>query len=406
MQAILINPFLSKDIDLLVKKDLTVKEAEAIMKKINEHYSEWMSGKEDIYIKSDKANGLTCAIEYCKKYHPETGSEHHVFVHIRGEVDNRGRRIKKPIGKVRGWVGSGSYGIIRDSILLRSNGNDAQAGMEFVQKKALSKLPDINGSLKKRKLTSIQQTEKDIHDEARILEEFIGSKNIIVGFDSKKGMILRKMNLGSLYHVIENGKISPQDIPNIIKQVLTGLKDIHQKGYAHRDIKDANILAHQSADGSMEVKITDFDTICYLGEREVASGTPCWISPNRLRGFVGDNIEVSAKDDMFSFGVLLYDLINTQYLFMEKEESLIQKILNPRNSSNEEHEINEFADDLQGYIESLPHASDPEHIEYLFKKCLTRSLADRPTAEEALKMLDGIKDWSSIKKPDPVTLFR
>src|SRR6202034_969003 len=98
-----------------------------ILLKINAEYPKWIEKKKNDYIHSDKENffrsrGITCAIEFRKDYWSETESENLVFVHIRGELEPQSTdRVKCWRRIERGFVGEGGYGIVRKSILLRSN---------------------------------------------------------------------------------------------------------------------------------------------------------------------------------------------------------------------------------------------------------------------------------------------
>ena len=64
------------------------------------------------------------------------------------------------------------------------------------------------------------------------------------------------MNRGSLTKVIKkfNKKIPENVIAYILKQILLGLRVIHKKKQAHRDIKSDNILINDQG----EIKIADF----------------------------------------------------------------------------------------------------------------------------------------------------
>jgi serine/threonine protein kinase len=65
-------------------------------------------------------------------------------------------------------------------------------------------------------------------------------------------------DVGSLDKVLEITKIIPEFIiSKIAKQVLKGLKYIHEQNSVHRDIKPGNILLNRSG----EIKIADFGMV-------------------------------------------------------------------------------------------------------------------------------------------------
>jgi eukaryotic-like serine/threonine-protein kinase len=90
----------------------------------------------------------------------------------------------------------------------------------------------------------------------------------------------------------------------IVLQVLDALGAAHAMGITHRDIKPANILLV----GGTVVKVTDFG-ISRFDNSELTSdgsviGTPSYMSPEQCRGQV-----VDARSDLFSTGVVLYELL-------------------------------------------------------------------------------------------------
>ncbi|PYV37843.1 MAG: hypothetical protein DMG06_27010 [Acidobacteria bacterium] len=92
---------------------------------------------------------------------------------------------------------------------------------------------------------------------------------------------------------------------DFIIQTCRGLHYAHQHGVIHRDIKPANIFV--TLDG--EVRILDFG-LARLKSSELTRagmimGTPYYMSPEQVRG----SRELDGRSDLFSVGVLLYELI-------------------------------------------------------------------------------------------------
>jgi serine/threonine protein kinase len=64
--------------------------------------------------------------------------------------------------------------------------------------------------------------------------------------------------------IYNNGAVSEQKSRDLIKQILSGLKYMHEKGFAHKDVKLENILIV-----GQKLKICDFDqTIKCVDEME------------------------------------------------------------------------------------------------------------------------------------------
>lgn len=103
------------------------------------------------------------------------------------------------------------------------------------------------------------------------------------------------------------GSGAPFDAPTavgIVAQVLDALGAAHAEGIVHRDIKPANVLV---LDGG-RVKVTDFgiariDT-ADLTRAGTMIGTPSYMSPEQ---FTGDPVD--ARSDLFSAGVMLFELL-------------------------------------------------------------------------------------------------
>ncbi len=102
----------------------------------------------------------------------------------------------------------------------------------------------------------------------------------------------------------EKAPFSYDQIADIIAQVAEAIDYAHRKGIIHRDIKPANIIITTDE----KVKITDF------GIAKVASsnltttgqflGTPNYMSPEQVSG-----APVDGRSDIFSLGVVLYELL-------------------------------------------------------------------------------------------------
>jgi serine/threonine-protein kinase len=98
------------------------------------------------------------------------------------------------------------------------------------------------------------------------------------------------------------GRLPEDKAVQAARQICAGLASAHDQGILHRDLKPANVMI----DGRGQVKITDFG-LAGLAEDlygdEVRAGTPLYMSPEQLAGK-----EVTARSDIYSLGLLLYEL--------------------------------------------------------------------------------------------------
>src|SRR5262245_30367039 len=108
-------------------------------------------------------------------------------------------------------------------------------------------------------------------------------------------------------------------------QVCQAIQHAHQKGIIHRDIKPSNILVTQHDDAAVP-KVIDFGiakaTVGQLTDKTVFTafaqfvGTPAYMSPEQAQM---SGLDIDTRADIYSLGVLLYELLTGHTPFDAKE---------------------------------------------------------------------------------------
>lgn len=109
------------------------------------------------------------------------------------------------------------------------------------------------------------------------------------------------------------GPLSSAEIEKVVNSVGSALAYAHKQGILHRDIKPSNVLL--ATDGVMYLADFGLARIAEAGESTLSSdsimGTPQYISPEQAMG----TKDLDAGTDIYSFGVMLYEMVVGQVPF-------------------------------------------------------------------------------------------
>jgi serine/threonine protein kinase len=113
------------------------------------------------------------------------------------------------------------------------------------------------------------------------------------------------------------------DALRVMEDLLAGLQFSHERGVVHRDIKPANVMLTSGG----QVKIADFGIAriesSSMTQAGTLLGTPAYMSPEQFMGQV-----VDARTDIYSSGVLLYQLLTGERPFEGGLSAIMHKALN------------------------------------------------------------------------------
>ena len=203
--------------------------------------------------------------------------------------------------RIIGLIGRGGMGIVykaEDTRLMRT-----------VAIKVFSKRADSKWATEAEYLREARAGSSLNHPNVVTIHEIGETDNITY-------IVMEYVEAQNLSELIGSGSLTPDRMLSIAMQICDGLAEVHSRRILHRDVKPANVMVTSRG----QVKLLDFgiakpfqslskeqsmafDSKAQLKTSEVV-GTICYMSPEQIRGE-----RLDERTDIFSFGVLLYEMI-------------------------------------------------------------------------------------------------
>ncbi|MFC1629364.1 protein kinase [Gemmatimonadota bacterium] len=207
---------------------------------------------------------------------------------------------------------------------------------------------------KERFIREAQAASSINHPNITTVYEFIEEDDTrLICMEYVEGKTIRDM--------VETGTVSVRKAIDIIMQAAEALEAAHNKGILHRDVKSANIMVNMEG----RVKVMDFG-LAHLEERSqltrtgTTMGTLSYSSPEQISGRTVDR-----RSELFSLGVVFYELLTGQLPFKASNEAeILFAIIN-----NEPPKVSKLRDDVPELVEAVISRMLEKDSELRYQTC-------------------------------------
>lgn len=186
----------------------------------------------------------------------------------------------------------------------------------------------------------------------------------------------------------ENERFDKTSLLRMYKQLCSALFLIHDEGIVHRDLKPGNIFLVPALDEPemRDVKLLDFgiaalateDTLTVSG---ISMGSPRYMSPEQAGG---RSSEVDGRSDLYSIGIILYQLLTGEAPFEDSNQSALI--------------LKHLTEEVPYLRDKAPNVHWEPELEDFLQMALAKAPKDRPADakvffEELEKAMEDQLDW-------------
>ena len=199
--------------------------------------------------------------------------------------------------EVRGKLGQGGMGVVYKAF-------DRNVGREVAIKLLRPEMVATEDALLRFSLEVAAVAKLESQHSVRILDQGQTS-------DGRAFYTMELLRGETLGEVLEREvRLNPMRAVHIARQICRSLKDAHERGVVHRDLKPDNVFLVEEADTEV-IKVLDFgiailaNTGQRLTKEGMLCGTPEYMAPERIGGERGD-----ARSDVYALGCLVYEMVS------------------------------------------------------------------------------------------------
>ncbi|RIB22056.1 kinase-like domain-containing protein [Gigaspora rosea] len=242
--------------------------------------------------------------------------------------------------------------------------------------KALINLKDING-----KYYSAFIHELTMHTRTDLCENivrFLGTSKDTL--NDRYFLIMEYANDGNLRSYLKrnNNSLNWHQRLELACQITKGLSYLHSEEIIHRDLHDKNIVIQNG-----KAKITDFGNATSINTQTNIHnglfGMISFLAPELLKPTKSDNVPYCKKTDIYSLGMIFWELSSGHTPFDSQPNFIILSI-----------------NIIRGIREDTIPGTPEEYVN-LYNKCWDSDPYERPDIEYVHKLLEGItKIWSNV----------
>jgi serine/threonine-protein kinase len=208
--------------------------------------------------------------------------------------------------EVRGVLGEGAFGVVYlafDRVLER------EVALKFVRSAELA-----DGDARARFL-------REAHALSAVSHPNVVTVYDLGEFEGNLFLCLERVRGATLKELLREGPLPVPEALAMARDLLSALEAIHAADLVHRDVKPGNVML----DATGRVKLMDFGLAkgthrpLDLTSQEVAVGTPLYMAPEQWM-----NRSATPRTDIFSLGVLLYEMVTGRSPFTGKSVEEVQ----------------------------------------------------------------------------------